>query len=167
MSKFTIKDNNIKIPVDVDFNALKKKFENSEHFKRFEEIKSTKQFSQMYQDCFEKYQKVVMSVKELSAKEKAELCDIDNIWNCFYANALCNLYSIALERYLAEETPLEKSLQEVQTVQFYITLFAQMLISYVEHLQARSRNIQIINHLKKEILSNNFDEEEKKTTFVN
>ena len=100
MSKFTIKDNNIKIPVDVDFNALKKKFENSEHFKRFEEIKSTKQFTQMYQDCFEKYQKVVMSVKEISAKEKAELCDIDNIWNCFYANALCNLYSIALERYL-------------------------------------------------------------------
>lgn len=167
MPRFTIKDNNIKIPVDVDFKALKKKFESSEHFKRFEEIKSTKQFTKMYQDCYEKYRKVIMSVNELSAKEKAELCDTDNMWNCFYANALCNLYSIALERLLAEETPLEKSLQELQTVQFYITIFAQMLVSYVEHVQARSRNLQMINHLKKDILSNNFEEETEKKPIVN
>lgn len=150
MFRFELGEDKIRIPVDVDFDNLKKRFENSKHFSRFEEIKASKKFKKKYENYLKDYQKIVMDIDEFSEEEKEQLSSTDNVWNYFYGNALCNLYSIALERYLADEIPLEESLEELQIEEFYIKIFAEMLLKYLDYIQSRVRNIQMINWLKKD-----------------
>lgn len=149
MFRFSLGEDKIRIPVDADFEVLKKRFESSKHFKQFEEIKASKKFKQKYEEYLKDYQKIVSDIDEFSKSEKEQLSSTDNVWNYFYGNALCNLYSIALERYLAEEIPLEESMEEMQTEEFYIKIFAEMLLQYLDYIKARVRNIQMLNWLKK------------------
>lgn len=116
--------------LDMKMENLKKRFEGTKAYERFQKIVVEKEVQKICDELMEAYQVQMNACERIPKAIRDELCDREFFQEEFYEYLLCRAYALAFTRYIDAGKAIEESLEEIVSRDFIVEVFAATLDYY-------------------------------------